>query len=134
MSHGFTKEEVAEFQAAFNRFDKNKDGHINVQELGDVMKQLGKNLSHEELLGPSVFCSDASCYFNTSFWCQNPGTQWYCQLQSAAAACATADPAQAVRSQPHGPSPNRLLPPTTACNCSCHECAGSRPPLSYNHH
>ncbi|NP_001008706.1 calmodulin 5 [Mus musculus] len=36
MSHGFTKEE-------------NKDGHINVQELGDVMKQLGKNLSHEEL-------------------------------------------------------------------------------------
>ena len=49
MSHWFPKEQVEEFHAAFDRFDKNKDGHISVQELGDVMKQLGKNLSEEEL-------------------------------------------------------------------------------------
>ncbi|XP_008835071.1 calmodulin-like protein 5 [Nannospalax galili] len=49
MAHGFTKEQVDEFHTAFSRFDKNGDGHINVQELGDVMKQLNKNLSEEEL-------------------------------------------------------------------------------------
>jgi hypothetical protein len=30
------------------------------------------NLSHLELFGPSVLCSDVSHYFNTSFWSRNP--------------------------------------------------------------
>lgn len=49
MSHGFTKEQVAEFHQAFDRFDTNKDGHINVQELGEIMKHLGKNLPEKDL-------------------------------------------------------------------------------------
>nr|XP_004662458.1 calmodulin-like protein 5 [Jaculus jaculus] len=49
MAQGLPKEQVEEFHAAFSRFDKDGDGHINVQELGDVMKALGKDLSEEEL-------------------------------------------------------------------------------------
>ncbi|XP_032741067.1 calmodulin-4-like [Rattus rattus] len=49
MSHGFTKEQVAELHQAFDSVDKNKDGRINVQELGDVMKQMGKNMPEKDL-------------------------------------------------------------------------------------
>lgn len=49
MSHGFSKEQTAKFHEAFDRVDTNKDGKISVQELGEVMTQMGKNLSEEEL-------------------------------------------------------------------------------------
>ncbi|XP_032956592.1 calmodulin-like [Rhinolophus ferrumequinum] len=49
MAEELSKEQVADFKAAFNRFDKDGDGTINVQELGDVMRTLGQNPSEAEL-------------------------------------------------------------------------------------
>ncbi|KAM5235022.1 calmodulin-like protein 5 [Ctenodactylus gundi] len=49
MAEGMTEEQVAEFRKAFDRFDTDGDGKINVQELGAAMKMLGKNLSEEQL-------------------------------------------------------------------------------------
>ncbi|XP_019500082.1 PREDICTED: calmodulin-like [Hipposideros armiger] len=49
MAEELPKEQVAEFKAAFTRFDKNGDGTISVQELGDVMRTLGQNPSEAEL-------------------------------------------------------------------------------------
>ncbi|KAM5338852.1 calmodulin-alpha-like [Glossophaga mutica] len=49
MAEELSEEQVAEFKAAFTRFDKNGDGTINVQELGDVLKALGQNPTEDEL-------------------------------------------------------------------------------------
>lgn len=49
MAEELSQEQVAEFKAAFSRFDKNKDGTINVQELGDILKTLGQKPTEEEL-------------------------------------------------------------------------------------
>ncbi|XP_047611369.1 calmodulin-like protein 5 [Phacochoerus africanus] len=49
MAEQLSKEQVAMFKEAFDRIDKNKDGTINVQELGAVMRSLGRNLSEDEL-------------------------------------------------------------------------------------
>ncbi|XP_054446763.1 calmodulin-like [Pteronotus mesoamericanus] len=49
MAEELSKEQVAEFKAAFTRFDKNGDGTINVQELGDVLRTLGQNPTEDEL-------------------------------------------------------------------------------------
>ncbi|XP_032737483.1 calmodulin-like [Lontra canadensis] len=49
MAEELSAEQVAEFKAAFSRFDKNGDGTIDTQELGAVMRALGKNLSEAEL-------------------------------------------------------------------------------------
>ncbi|XP_032281570.1 calmodulin-alpha [Halichoerus grypus] len=49
MAKQLSEEQVAEFKAAFSRFDKNGDGTINTQELGAVMQALGKDLSEAEL-------------------------------------------------------------------------------------
>ncbi|XP_027451239.2 calmodulin-like [Zalophus californianus] len=49
MAEQLSEEQVAEFKAAFSRFDKNGDGTINTQELGAVMQALGKDLSEAEL-------------------------------------------------------------------------------------
>ena len=44
-------EELQAYKKAFDHFDKNKDGTINITELGEVMKSLGKDPSQEELTG-----------------------------------------------------------------------------------
>lgn len=38
-----------EIEAAFKLFDKNNDGHISVEELGEAMKQAGQEMSVEEI-------------------------------------------------------------------------------------
>ena len=42
---GLDEEQVNECRAAFNLFDKDQDGTISVQELGIVIRSLGKNVS-----------------------------------------------------------------------------------------
>ncbi|CAI9154134.1 unnamed protein product [Rangifer tarandus platyrhynchus] len=51
MAEKLSEEQVAEFKQAFDRFDKDKDGTINVQDLGTVMQELGLKLSEAELKG-----------------------------------------------------------------------------------
>ena len=46
-----SKEEVNAYRKAFDHFDKNNDGTINIKELEDVMKSMGKDPSKEELQG-----------------------------------------------------------------------------------
>ena len=50
-----SKEEINAFRKAFDHFDKNNDGTINIKELGDVMKSMGKDPSKEELQGEKQF-------------------------------------------------------------------------------
>lgn len=45
----FTDIEVAEIKQTFLKFDKNKNGSIEIEELNNVMVSLGKTLSEEEL-------------------------------------------------------------------------------------
>jgi hypothetical protein len=58
MAHKMKPAEIREFRAAFDHFDKNGDGTINVQELKEVMKSMGKNPTVEELRGKlrQFFC------------------------------------------------------------------------------
>ena len=49
MAEKLSKEQVAEFKEAFDRFDKNKDGTISVQELGTVMQEVGLKPSEADL-------------------------------------------------------------------------------------
>ncbi len=44
-----SEERMAEYKAAFEIFDKDKDNAINDKELGAVMRNLGQNQSDEEL-------------------------------------------------------------------------------------
>lgn len=45
----FTEDELAEFQEAFNLFDKDGDGTITYKELGTVMRSLGEDPTGDEL-------------------------------------------------------------------------------------
>ena len=49
-----TDEQLAEFKEVFALFDKDGDGTITAQELGTVMRSMGKNPSMEELVGGSA--------------------------------------------------------------------------------
>merc|ERR1712183_226160 len=49
MAQTLTDEQKAEIKEAFNFFDKDKDGSIDVKELNNVMKSLGKNPTDSEL-------------------------------------------------------------------------------------
>lgn len=40
---------LQEIEAAFKLFDKNNDGQISVEELGEAMKQAGQEMSVEEI-------------------------------------------------------------------------------------
>ena len=40
---------ISEISAAFKLFDKNSDGFISVNELGEAMKQAGQEMSVEDL-------------------------------------------------------------------------------------
>ena len=44
-----SEEKIAEFRAAFELFDRDRDGTITTKELGTVMKNLGQYLSESEL-------------------------------------------------------------------------------------
>ena len=46
----FNEEEIKEFHEAFNIIDKDHDGSISLIELGNLMKRIGKNVTHPELL------------------------------------------------------------------------------------
>ena len=49
MVENLSEERITEFKAAFELFDKDRDGAINNKELGTVMRNLGQNPSEEEL-------------------------------------------------------------------------------------
>ena len=49
MASEMTSEQIAEFQEAFNMFDKDRDGVITTKELGTVMRALGQNPTNAEL-------------------------------------------------------------------------------------
>ncbi|XP_066886837.1 calmodulin-like [Kogia breviceps] len=49
MAEQLSTEQVAEFMEAFDKFDKDKDGAINIQELGAVMQELGLDPSEAAL-------------------------------------------------------------------------------------
>jgi len=49
MAENLSDEKIAEFRAAFEIFDKDKDGKISKKELGTVMRNLGQNPSEVEL-------------------------------------------------------------------------------------
>lgn len=49
MAWKLTLEEINEYKAAFNLFDKNQDGRIEPDELGLLMRSLGQNFSNAEL-------------------------------------------------------------------------------------
>ena len=51
-----SKSEIEAYKKAFDLFDKNKDGRINKEELRNVMKQVGKDPSDEELKGKILNC------------------------------------------------------------------------------
>ena len=49
MVENLSEERITEFKAAFELFDRDRDGAINNKELGTVMRNLGQNPSEEEL-------------------------------------------------------------------------------------
>jgi len=49
MAENLSEEKIAEFRAAFELFDKDRDGKITTKELGTIMRNLGQNPSEREL-------------------------------------------------------------------------------------
>ena len=49
MVENLSEERITEFKAAFELFDRYRDGAINNKELGTIMRNLGQNPSEEEL-------------------------------------------------------------------------------------
>ena len=49
MVENLSEEKITEFKAAFELFDKDRDGTITTKELGILMRNLGRNPSEEEL-------------------------------------------------------------------------------------
>jgi calmodulin len=49
MAENLSEEKIAEFRAAFELFDKDRDGKITAKELGTVMRNLGQNPTEMEL-------------------------------------------------------------------------------------
>ena len=49
MVENLSEEKITEFRAAFELFDKDRDGKITTKEVGTLMRNLGQNPSEEEL-------------------------------------------------------------------------------------
>ena len=49
MAENLSEEKIAEFRAAFELFDKDRDAKITTKELGTVMRNLGQNPTEVEL-------------------------------------------------------------------------------------
>jgi len=49
MTDQLSEEQIAEFKEAFSLFDKDGDGTINTEELGNTMRSLGQNPTEAEL-------------------------------------------------------------------------------------
>jgi len=49
MAWKLTLDEINEYKAAFNLFDKSQDGRMEPEELGSLMRSLGQNFSNAEL-------------------------------------------------------------------------------------
>ncbi len=49
MAVNLSGEKIAEFRAAFELFDKDRDGQITTKELGTIMRNLGQNPNETEL-------------------------------------------------------------------------------------
>ena len=49
MVENLSEEKITEFRAAFELFDKDRDGKITTKEVGTLMRNLGQNASEEEL-------------------------------------------------------------------------------------
>jgi len=49
MAINLSEEKIAEFRAAFELFDKDKDGTITTNELGTIMRNMGHNPTEDEL-------------------------------------------------------------------------------------
>jgi len=47
ISINLSNEKIAEFKAAFELFDKDRDGQIKTKELGTIMRNLGQNPNYE---------------------------------------------------------------------------------------
>ena len=47
--------ELRELRQAFDLFDKDKDGTINLKELTNIMKSLGRDPTEEEIKGKTFF-------------------------------------------------------------------------------
>ena len=45
----FSDEELQVFRESFNNFDKDGNGHITIQELGAVMRQLGQQPTKKQI-------------------------------------------------------------------------------------
>ncbi len=48
-SNDFTDEELQVYRESFNNFDKDGNGHITIQELGAVMRQLGQKPTKKQI-------------------------------------------------------------------------------------
>lgn len=60
-THGFTADQIEDFRASFQMFDKNGDGAIDTKELGIVMKECNQHPTDEELRD---MINDADCNGN----------------------------------------------------------------------
>jgi len=49
MTENLSEEKIAEFRAAFELFDRDRDGKITTKELGTVIRNLGQNPTEVEL-------------------------------------------------------------------------------------
>ena len=49
MTNQLSEEDISEFKEAFSRIEKDREGAINKEELGAVMRSRGQNLTEVEL-------------------------------------------------------------------------------------
>jgi len=49
MASQLSREQLNELRAVFKQFDRNCDGHVSVSEMGQVLREIGKNPSDKQL-------------------------------------------------------------------------------------
>ncbi|XP_013402361.1 calmodulin-6 [Lingula anatina] len=63
--YGFTTDKIKEFEEAFNVFDKDGNGMITTEELGEVLRSLGERPTYFELKD-AMEAMDGDL---TMYWC-----------------------------------------------------------------